>query len=98
MTEQHDIRDLKSIDNWFIYHAPMGNQTERYTLLRAEAGKLARLIVALVPAGADRTAALRKLRETVFTANAAIACDEQLLSETVRPIPSNEPEPPQAEL
>jgi hypothetical protein len=32
------------------------------------------MIVALTPPSADQTAAIRKVREAVFTANAAIAC------------------------
>lgn len=72
-----DTRDLNSIDNWFVHHTPKGNQQERYVSLREQARQFAVSIVALVPPGADRTVAIRKLRECVMTANAGIACDEK---------------------
>lgn len=62
------------VENWFTYHAPVGDQTAAYQELR-EAGKsLALAICRLTPQGADQSAALRKVREAVMTANAAIAC------------------------
>jgi len=64
------------IENWFTYHAPQGTQQERYVKLRDKAKELAHLIVESTPASADQTAAIRKLRECVMTANAAIACGE----------------------
>lgn len=67
---------ITEIDNWFKYHAPQGNQTERYELIRAKARELAIMIVDCTPPSADQTAAIRKLRECVMTANAAIACGE----------------------
>jgi hypothetical protein len=60
--------------NWFSYHAPQGDQAGRYESIRHGALYFARLIVAATPPSADQTAALRKLREAVMTANAAIAC------------------------
>ncbi len=64
------------IINWFSYHAPKGDQVEAYEVLRLTARDFARLIVQITPEGADQSAALRKLREVVMTANAAIACGE----------------------
>jgi len=66
----------EEINNWFSYHAPKGDQTERYTTLRDEACCFAYVLNDLVPDCADKTAAIRKLRECVMTANAAIACNE----------------------
>lgn len=63
------------IENYFTYHAPTPDQIERYQALRDAAKELAYLIVALVPDGPDKSAAIRKLRETVMTANAGIACE-----------------------
>lgn len=64
------------LDNWFTYHSPSAEQLPRYLAIR-EAGKhLAEVIVNNTPASADQTAAIRKIRETVMTANAAIACSE----------------------
>lgn len=63
------------IEQWFTYHPPVGNQAERYTQLRGKAKELARVIAACCPPSADRTAALRLLRECVMTANASIALE-----------------------
>lgn len=64
------------IDNWFTYHKPEGTQPQRYELIRNKAKELALVIVENTPTSADQTAAIRKLRECVMTANAAIACNE----------------------
>lgn len=61
--------------NWFTYHPPQPDQVPKYVRLRDKALELAELIRDLCPAAADTTAAIRKLREAVMTANAAIACE-----------------------
>jgi hypothetical protein len=65
------------IDHLFTYHPPTGEeQLQKYQNLR-EAGKtLAKVIWDNCPPGADASAAIRKVREAVMTANAAIACDQ----------------------
>ena len=63
------------LQNWFTYHAPTEGQPAKYEKLRHAGLELARTIVELTPPSADQTAAVRKVREAVFTANAAIACD-----------------------
>lgn len=61
------------LDEVFTYHAPDGVQAAAYAAIR-EAGKtFAATLVANVPRCADRTAAVRKVREAVATANAAVA-------------------------
>lgn len=70
MVNDHDI------ENWFTYHSPSGNQPERYEAIRSKAKELARVILDNTPPSADQTAAFRKLRECVMTANASIACEE----------------------
>lgn len=66
----------EELDNLFSYHPPKGDQVPRYTEIR-EAGKaLAVKILECTPSGADQTAAINKVRETVMFANAAIACNE----------------------
>lgn len=64
------------IDNWFIYHPPDLGQIPRYSKIREKAHELAMIILENTPSNADQTAAIRKLRECVMTANAAIACGE----------------------
>lgn len=68
----------EDIDNWFMYHAPVGDQLERYAILRTAAKIFAETINKHVPESADKTASIRKVREAVMTANAAIACEPQL--------------------
>jgi hypothetical protein len=66
--------DLKDkIEDLFTYHAPEGGQPAQYEAIRAKAKELAHVIVANTPPSADQTAAIRKLREAVMTANASIA-------------------------
>lgn len=69
--------DERFIANWFNYHAPSKDQQVNYETIRAHAREFAHILNNLVPDGADKTTALRKLREVVMTANAAIACQEE---------------------
>jgi hypothetical protein len=66
------------IENIFTYHPPTKDQKLRYEAIREDAKKLAQTIVNQTPPCADQTAAIRKLREAVMTANAAIALDGKL--------------------
>jgi hypothetical protein len=62
------------LDHLFTYHGPEdGIQVQAYDSIRSTAKYFAEVILRHTPAGADRTAAIRKLRECVMTANAAIA-------------------------
>ena len=69
--------DLK---NWFTYHEPIGNDPDSSTWrpdearIRTAALLFATVILECTPPSADQTAAIRKIREAVFTANASIAC------------------------
>lgn len=65
----------QELENWFTFHGPTAEQVIRYRTLREAAYKLAQIIINLTPPSADQTVAIRKLREVVMTANAAIACD-----------------------
>lgn len=69
MITEHDI------DNWFTYHAPNSEQIPKYQAIREAGHALASAIVNNAPQSADQSAAIRKVREAVMTANAAIACD-----------------------
>lgn len=64
----------EDLDNWFSYHAPTPEKLAHYTELRNKAAELAAMFNASVPDCADKTAAMRKLRETVMAMNLAIAC------------------------
>lgn len=61
------------LDDVFTYHAPEPDDVRAYQAIREDAKQLARTIMLNVPSCADRTAAIRKLREAVMTANAARA-------------------------
>ena len=62
------------IENWFTYHAPSKDDLVAYEKLRSSAKDFAKVINEYCPDSADKTAAIRKLREATMTANASIAC------------------------
>lgn len=63
------------LDNWFTYHAPKAGQPEQYMRIRSAGRHLASTILGNTPPGPDQSAAIRKVREAVMTANQAIACE-----------------------
>ena len=65
----------KDIDNWFVYHAPTPEQVEHYNAIREAAKIYAETVNKHVPDSADKTAAIRKIRESVMAANLAVACN-----------------------
>jgi len=65
----------KDIDNWFTHHAPTPEQLKSYDAIRSGAKMLAEDFNCSAPDCADKTAAMRKLRETVMAMNLAIACN-----------------------
>jgi len=66
--------EISQIENWFTYHAPSNDDQVAYEKLRSAAKSFAMAINDLCPESADKTAAIRKVREATMTANAAIAC------------------------
>lgn len=60
----------------FRYHAPKGDQPERYNDLRAQARDLAVAIVASTPVSREQSLALTHLETAIMFANAAIARNE----------------------
>lgn len=64
----------EQLENWLTYHAPTPEQVVQYTAIRQAALSFAQVLVDHTPSSADQTAAVRKIREAVMTANAAIAC------------------------
>jgi hypothetical protein len=70
--------------NLFTYHKPKNDQLARYEKLRAAAKAFAEVIDRSCPDGPDKTVAIRKVREAVMTANAAIACGEADVPEGVQ--------------
>lgn len=61
-----------TVDETFDYHAPTEAQISDMNIVRTHAKALAAAITVACPPSADRSAAIRKLRECVMTANASI--------------------------
>jgi len=61
------------IDQLFTYHPANQFTQPKSETIREAAKYFAKVLLNNVPAGADRTAAIRKLREAVMTANAGIS-------------------------
>ncbi len=64
------------IEKDYTYHAPKGDQVDRYTQLRTKAKELALLIAELTPYSREQSLAFTHLDEVVMFANAAIARNE----------------------
>jgi hypothetical protein len=64
------------LDHRFNYHAPKGNQADRYNAIRTSIRETAKLIVRLTPVSAEQTRAMNALDEAMFLANASIARNE----------------------
>lgn len=60
----------------FKYHAPKGNQGERYDLIRNEAKGFANMIERLCPNSVERDEAIKRIQAAVMWANASIAINE----------------------
>lgn len=79
MTRRNIMADREiDVDNIFSYHAPTSDQLPKYEVIRAAARIFARILLENTPPSADQTAAIRKLREAVMTANASIALKGEL--------------------
>jgi ribosomal protein L19 len=61
------------LENVFTYHPADEVSLPKYAAIRESAKAFAGVLIQSCPQSADRTAALRKVREAVMTANAAIA-------------------------
>lgn len=66
-----------ALDDIFKYHPPDEQQKARYHIIREAAKDFATVLLANTPPSPDQSAAIRKLRECVMTANASIALDGQ---------------------
>lgn len=74
--EARDLNDEELIERAFTYYPPItAEQSRAYATIRAAGKTLALAILQSVPKCADRTAAIRKVREAVMTANAGVALD-----------------------
>lgn len=88
MTHPSNRPSVETLDDLVTYHPPRPDQIPRYGSIRTAARELIRVILEQCPDCADRAAAVRKVREGMMTANAAIALSpptEPALVEAVRP-------------
>jgi hypothetical protein len=69
--------DPVDLNQYFEYHAPNFGQIDRMNEIRNAAKELAHIITQNCPSSADRSAAIRKLRECVMTANVAIVLEDK---------------------
>jgi hypothetical protein len=65
------------IDSMFTYHAPHGDQAQRYTALREKAHELALMIQSMCPDSREKSLAITNLQSTIMWANASIAIHEK---------------------
>jgi len=65
------------VEDIFKYHAPHGNQADRYVALREKALELAVLIQDTTPESREQSTALTNLQQCIMWANAAIAINEK---------------------
>ncbi len=63
----------ENLEEVFTYHPPTPEQQLDYIAIRAAAQTFGKVLLQHTPQCADQQAALRKLREAVMTANAAVA-------------------------
>jgi hypothetical protein len=68
--------DAADLDNRFSYHAPVGDQTQRYEAIRARAKDFAALLNGFCPDSQEKSLAITALEESVMWANASIARNE----------------------
>ena len=67
----------REIENAFSYHAPKGDQVQKYEKMRNAAKDLAYLIGQLCPHSKERALAITNLRNSIMWANASIACNSE---------------------
>jgi hypothetical protein len=67
---------VDDIVDMFSHHAPTAEKMERYEAIRAAARMFALVLIANSQPSPDQSAAIRHLRECVFTINAAIALEK----------------------
>ncbi len=65
--------DQNELNKRFMYHAPKGDQPERYEAIRSAGRNFAELVAALTPVSREQSVAFTHIEDAVFWANAAIA-------------------------
>ena len=69
------MTDEEKLNEIFTYHPATPYTGPKFEHLREAARHFAKMILLNVPSGADRTCALRHVRDAVMTANAGVSLD-----------------------
>ena len=64
------------LDKIFTYHAPKGDQPERYVALREKGKALAELVESVCPDSREKSLAITSIQQAIMWANASIAINE----------------------
>lgn len=72
----YPIDEVANANN-FVYHAPFGDQVERYQQIRDAFRSLAETIQQLTPPSRERSVALTNLETAMFWTNAGVARNEK---------------------
>lgn len=75
-----DAATEETLKYLFTYHAPTDAEILKLKMVRESGLEFARNIMAACPRCADRSAAIRHLREAIMTANASIVLDGRSLA------------------
>jgi hypothetical protein len=70
---KRSMSDAEILDSLFRYHAPNDETIPKYTAINEAAKHFAEVVLQTCPRSADRSAAIRQIREARMTANAAVA-------------------------
>ena len=71
--ERDSLPEAVKLEELFSYHAPTPEDIAKYEALRTATKGLVREILTVCQPSADRSAAIRLIREGLMTANASIA-------------------------
>ncbi|MGA9772338.1 MAG: hypothetical protein WBV94_25115 [Blastocatellia bacterium] len=75
MSNLIDPTTRKSLDHSFTYHAPTDDQVKRLQAINDASKALAEAILLNAPESADRTTAIRLVREARMWANASVVLE-----------------------
>jgi hypothetical protein len=73
LPEELTTKQSEDIDAMFTYAPPEPVDVRNYQAIRDAAKHFAAIVLVNTPKSADQSAAIRKIREAVMTANAAVA-------------------------
>lgn len=66
----------RDLDDWFSHHAPQAGQAEKFEAIRTAGKSFAQVVCGCTPPSGHQAAAVRKIREAVYIANAALVGGE----------------------